>query len=195
MLVGEASTIQELSSALRGELQAKGVATEFASELAQRLVEDFAVFEAPAPRLGTLGLVLGRYAIRKDDLKIFDALTDGLKAAAGVSFFTAPQPLLAANVAIAVALGKLVRALAMRGTFLEPEALHVLTVLKCNASKPHNPGLTHDELLTIILRTTPDADVAWLQRRLDFLKDVPTRDGATTKLVSEDSFGRWRSHV
>jgi hypothetical protein len=142
-----------------------------------------------------LGFLVGHYAIRKDDFKIFDAITDGLKAAAGVSFFTTHQPILGANVAIAVSIAKLLRSLRMRGAFLNPDALHVLTILRCNASTPDDAGLAPSEIVAILRRTRPDVDLVWLQQRLDFLKEIPTRDGASTKLASADSSGRWRSHA
>jgi hypothetical protein len=108
--------------------------------------------------------------MRKDDFKLFDALMDGLKAAAGVSFFTANQPALGANVAIGVSLAKLLRALVMRGVFLDSDKLHVLTILRCNASSPQDAGLLPVEILAVVQRTKPDADLAWVQQRLDFLK-------------------------
>jgi len=190
-----AETLDELASSLAQHLKAKGLTPEYAGEIAQALMVEFATFEAPAPRPGSLSLLVGHYAIRKDDIKIFDALTDGLKAAAGVAFFTAHQPALGANVAIGVSLGRLIRALTMRGAWLDHDALHVLTILRCNASVPEDPGLSPAEVLAIVQRTNPDVDLAWVQHQLDFLKQVPTRDGAAAKLASEDAFGRWRSHA
>ena len=194
-MLEQASTIEELAEALAGDLKAKGIGPEFAEEAARKLTAEFAFFEVPPPAPGTLGLLVGRYAIRKDDVKIFDALADGLKAAAAVSFFTAHQPALGANVAIGVSLAKLLRDLTMRAAFLDPDTLRVLTILTCNASTPIDAGLALADILAIVQRTSPDADLAWLQLRLNFLKEVPTRDGATTNLASEDSSGRWRSHV
>jgi hypothetical protein len=194
-LLEQSSTIEELASAFAGDLKAQGTPAEFSDEISRQLMQEFASFDVPAPAPGTLGMLVGRYAIRKDDFKIFDALMDGLKAAAGVSFFTAHQPVLGVNVAIGVSLAKLLRSMAMRGTFLNRDDLQVLTILKCNVASPSDPGLAPDEILVIARRTKEDADLSWLQQRLDYLEDVPTRDGATTKLASADPSGRWRSHV
>lgn len=194
-LLEEASTREELTKALAASLKAKGIPQEFAEEIAPQLTQEFASYEVPPLKPGTMGALVGRYAIRKDDLKVFDALTGGLTAAASASFFMAHQPVLAANVAICVSLAKLIRSLATRGAFLDRDVLSVLTILKCNITSPSDPGLMPAEILEIIQRTTPEADLAWLQQRLDFLKEVPTRDGAATKLASLDASGRWRTHV
>jgi len=138
---------------------------------------------------------VGRYAIREDDIKLFEVLTDGLTAAAGVGFFTQHPPLLAAKVAIGVSLAKLVRALMMRGVLLDRDTIHVLTILRCNAAAPRDPGLSPEEVLHIVQRTKPECDINWVQQRLDYLKDVPTRDRGNAKLASADPCGRWRSHA
>jgi hypothetical protein len=190
-----ATTIEKLTTALAKELMAHGIPPEFAEEIAPELTQEFASFELPPSDPGTLSLLVGRYAIRKDDFKVFDALMDGLKAAAGVSFFTAHQPVLGAHVAIAVSLAKLLRSLAMRGVFLDQDTFHVLTILKCNVVTQNDLGLTSNEILEIVRRNSADADLNSLEQRLDFLKEVPTRDGATAKLVSADSSGRWRPHA
>jgi hypothetical protein len=193
-MLESAPTIEVLVEHLAADLRTKGIEAELAHELARELTREFALYESPPARPGTLGFLVGRYAIRKDDLRIFDAVTDGLKAAAAASFFTTHQPVMGANVALGVALAKFLRSIAMRGAFLDPEAVLVLSVLKCAVRSPDDEGLTPNEILTMISSTRPDADLTWVQRRLDHLKDFPTRDGAVAKLASSDSTGRWRSH-
>ena len=99
-MLDSARTIEELTTSFSDDLKANGVASEYADEIAKKLITDYAVFEVPAPPQGTLTLLIGQYAIRKDDIKLFDLLTGGLTAASGVAFFTGHQPVLAANVAI-----------------------------------------------------------------------------------------------
>jgi hypothetical protein len=191
----QASSFEELAIGLTQDIRAKDLPEDFSEQIALALVKEFAVLEAPRPADGTFGALRGRYAIRKDDVKIFDAVTDGLKAAAGVSFFTAQKPLLAANVAIGVALAKLLRALAMRGTVLDRDKLEVLTILKCKVALPSDAGLKSEEILDFLRTKRQNVDLGWLQQQLDFLASVPTWDGASTKLASADQSGRWRSHV
>ena len=87
-MLESASTREELAEPLATDLQKKGMEPGFARVLADELVTEFAEYEVPPSQPGTLGFLVGHYAIRKDDFKIFEALTDGLKAAAAVSFFT-----------------------------------------------------------------------------------------------------------
>lgn len=197
-----ASTTGELAGSLAHELKANGVSSEYADEIAKALVEECAIFEVPPPRPdtlraipGTLSAIFGRYAIRKDDIKLFEALTDGLVAAVGVESSAGHGPAAAAKVGLCVSLAKLIRSFLQRGARLDRDTIHVLTILKCNAATPGDAGLSPAEILKIVQRTKPDCDFAWIEHRLDFLREVPTRDGATSKLASQDAFGKWHSHA
>jgi hypothetical protein len=194
-LLESAETLDELVASLAEHLRAVGIGGEFADAMATALTDEFATFEAPPFRPNTLGLLIGRYAIRKDNIKLFDALMDGLKAAAGVSFFTAHQPLLSANVGIGISLARVLRDMANRGVRLNDKALRILTILKCNVTGSNSPGLSPDEILQILQRNDPHADLINVQLWLSFLKSVPTQDGGDTKLASDDASGRWRVHV
>jgi len=194
-LLEYAPTIEALTAALALDLKSKGISAELAEEIAGNLTKEFALAEVVTPPPGTLGALIRRYAIRRDDLKIFDALMDGLAAAASASFFGAHDPVLGANVGIGVSLAKFLRSLVMRIAPLDHDALQVLTILKCNAGSSREHGLTPDEILEVVQRTKPDADLPWLQQRLNLLMEAPTRYGDTTELASRDQSGRWRSHV
>jgi hypothetical protein len=194
-VIESAPTIEQLAESLASDLHSKGIESEFARELAQQLAQEFAVYDIPPAKPGTLGFLVGRYAIRKDEFKIFDALTDGLKAAAAVSFFATHQPVIGANVALGVSLAKLLRSIAMRGAMIDPDSVVILALLKSAVGSPDDEGLTANEILTMVSSTRPNADLAWVQQRLDRLKEFPTRDGAAAKLASSDSAGRWRSHA
>jgi hypothetical protein len=194
-MLESASTREELAEPLANDLLAKGMEPGFARVLADELVQEFAEYEVPSSQPGTLGFLVGRYAIRKDDFKIFEALTDGLKAAAAVSFFTAHQPVIGTNVALGVSIAKLLRSIAMRGALLDPDTVLIIAILKATVRSPDDEGLTADKILTMVSSARPNADLAWVQKRLDRLKDFPTRDGAVTKLASSDSDGHWRPHV
>jgi hypothetical protein len=194
-LLESADTQDELVASLAEHFRARGIGAEFANAMANGLTDEFATFEVPPPRPNTLSLLIGRYAIRKDNIKIFDALMDGLKAAAGVTFFTAHQPVLSANVGIGISLARVLRDLVNRGVLLNDKSLRILTILKCNVTAPNSPGLSPNEILEILQRTDPQADLDNVQQLLIFLRSVPTRDGGEAKLASNDASGRWRVHV
>src|SRR5438034_1891647 len=126
--------MEALISSVARDFAGKDLPPDFAQEFATALVREYATVEVPRTRPGTLGMLVGRYALRKDDLKLFDAIAEGLKAAAGVTFFATDGPALGAKVAIGVSLARLLRTLVIRGAWLAPDALHVLTILSCNVS-------------------------------------------------------------
>lgn len=194
-MLESAITQDELAASLAEHLRARGISAEFADCIAIALTDEFATFEVPPPRPNTLSLLIGRYAIRRDNIKLFDAVMDGLKAAAGVSFFTAHQPVLGANVAIGISLARILRDLVNRGVWLDDKALGILTILKCNATRPNSSGLTPGEIVEILQLSDPQADLDTVQQWLSFLKSVPTRDRGDAKLASDDASGRWRAHV
>jgi hypothetical protein len=115
--------------------------------------------------------------------------------AAGVAFFTAGRPVLGANVAIGISLARVIRTLTMRCALLDDDSVYLLTILRCNAEAAQDLGLSTADILAVVQRIKPFADLAWVPHRLDLLKKVPRRDGAVVKFVSQDAFGRWRSHA
>lgn len=186
------STMDALTASLTEVSGRKGLPREFAERFAEAFAAEFATVEVQPTRPGTLGMLVGRYALRKDDLKLFDAITDGLKSAASVSFFASNQPAVGAKVAIGVSLARLLRTLVMRGVWLDPDTLQILTILRCNVSTPADPGLSAEELLSVVQRTKPEADLGRVQRLLSQLNESPTRDGTTARLAFSDPAGRWR---
>jgi hypothetical protein len=53
-LLGSAQTIGELAASLAQDLKDKGIAQDYADDIAQALVGEFAMFEVPQPRPGAL---------------------------------------------------------------------------------------------------------------------------------------------
>jgi hypothetical protein len=103
--------------------------------------------------------------------------------------------MLAANVALAVAMARLVRTLIMRGAKLSDDEIWILTILQCNVESAPDSGLSPIEILNIVKRTRSDANTEWVSCQLSRLREVPVRDGSTVKLASEDALGHWRPHV
>lgn len=58
-------------------------------ELIETIAKEFEIIDYPAPPRGTVGLIVARYrwVIRDEDFQIFEGILDGLKSAAGASFF------------------------------------------------------------------------------------------------------------
>ena len=63
-MLKSAVTFDELAASLAQYLTSKGVTSEYANEIAEALTREFATFEVPDPRPGTLSLLVGHYAIR-----------------------------------------------------------------------------------------------------------------------------------
>src|SRR5882762_2338526 len=193
MLVAE--SIQELSRSLATWLRSRSLSQTYAAEFAEALAAEYASLETPPSNADGFHLVFRHYVIRKDDLRIFEAVATGLTASAGVHFFTESQPLLQANVAIGLALVRLARTLMLRGVLLDDDTLHVLTILRWNVKSPNDPGLSVEDIVQIIRRTKPAANNEWVEQKLLLLSQIPTYDGGRTSLASKDSSGLWRSHA
>jgi hypothetical protein len=189
-MLESADTIEKLSASLAEQLKARGLEGQYADQVAKALVADCVTIQETTPPPGTLAFLVGPYAIRKDDNKLFDLLSDGLKAVASGNLSTSHQ-----WVDIGVAVAKLVRGFLKRGCILDRDSVHVLTILKGSTESSNERGLSADEVLRVIQRTQPERDIGWVREILEYLKDVPTRDGGTSMLASPNSDGRWRCHV
>lgn len=166
---------------------------ECAGALAQAFADAFAekILEAPS---GVLGAMVGKYAIRSDQVKLFDLIASALPAAAGVGFFIGSGPVLGAAVTIGVAIVRLAHSLATQGVTLDDGKIRVLTILRFNIQRPQDRGMTVDEILEVIERTQPNYDSTWVKQQLEELSSMPTSRG-TTEIVSHDTQGRWRPHA
>jgi hypothetical protein len=146
-----------------------------------------------APRGGLTSLV-GRFAIRKDDVKIFDTVVTALGSTAGAHAFIGNEPTPTVIIGVAVAVFRFLHEVRSKTAALDDGALRIVTILHANVRITTDPGMTADEILTIVRRTSPAADVAWVNQQLRKLEKWPVVSGGTTELVSEVD-GRWRPHV
>jgi hypothetical protein len=186
----------QLASRLQARLESRSCPVEYAHELTRAFTELYAEAESPPAPDGVFPALIRNYAIRKDDLKLFDAATDSLAAAAGAQFFLGAEPTIGAKVAIAIAVFKFMRNMMTRGVWLEQDQIWLLTILRCNVHGPNTPGLTVEEILEVINRRTPLRNIDWVDGHLKRLTAVPTLSGANVAaLVSCDDLGRWRSHA
>lgn len=191
----EGASIDELVSKLENRLWSQERQAYIAHEAARAFVEDCAVAQ---PRSGTFGAMVANYAIRSDEVKLFDAMSTALLAAAGAGFFVVPDTmagskLIAGGLGVFVAAIKFFKNLWVRGVRLDDDQVRLLTILRCNNSG--GSGMTEKQILEVIQRNDPKHDLAWVERHLKELSEYPTPDKGITKLVSKDSQGRWRPHV
>jgi hypothetical protein len=157
-------------------LDTSELAEEFASLFHEERID-------PSPD-GTFGQMVGRYAIRPDDLKLFDAVIDGLAAAASANWMAA-----------GIAILRLVHRVLTKGARLEVHHIRVLTILRCNVRGDEDDGMTADEILEVFHRTEPDKNLAWVKECLLELSECPNIGGGISKLVTEAPKGRWRPQV
>lgn len=133
-----------------------------------------------------------RWVIRDDDLKLLDALTDAVKSAAAVGFFTAAlnsSQLASATVGLLVAGAKLARQSLKKGARLEPLPFRVLLLLKANAPG----GLREAELLDILRRVSPELRLADVLAALTGL-ECAAADGSIQRFAAKDGTGRWHAN-
>ena len=145
--------------------------------------------------VGGLGFLVRRYAVRTDDVKLFDCVVNALSAAAGAGFFLDGGPVAAAMTAIGMAVIRFLWQLRSNGVVLDEDQVRVLTILCANVGGPSDPGLTAEEILGVVRRVTPEKDLAWVEAQLASLAQCPVASGATRALVSQDHQNRWRPHV
>lgn len=192
-----AHTKEQLAEFLLSRLTADERTTS--ALLAQMFIEAVAEPQLGDPEsLGRLGTMLGSFAIRKDDVDIFEWLRSALMAAAPTGFLLDPKSttgaITAAIVGLACAIGKAIHDLHVKGAWLDSRSAHILLILKSNIPDTNHPGLTPQEIHSIVQRTDPGCDLALIQRTLDGLLFVPVRIG-TRAFVVRDATERWRSLV
>ena len=124
-----------------------------------------------------------RWVIRDDDLKLLDALLDGVKASASAGFFHSldvKDPTKWASLAaILAALFKIIQQATTKGARLDARYFQVVAELHSS------DGLKRDQLLARLRAH----DSTWTSEELDSvlqrLSKYPTRDGSTRAFVSE----------
>jgi tRNA(adenine34) deaminase len=157
-------------------------------EVCGEFVRAFATPVASPPGAGGLSMRIGRFAIRKDDVPVFDTVL-AVSVAAMTGGALSP-----AAIATAAAIFRLLHSLRSKGAWLDDDALRILTILQANVRTPADPGLTLEEMLTIVQRVTKHATAEWLLAQLRRLTAWPVPSAASVALVSE-SDGRWRPHA
>ncbi|MGH9906425.1 MAG: hypothetical protein ACRD8U_12685, partial [Pyrinomonadaceae bacterium] len=167
------------------------ISTELAKQLADHWEVEYVVSGPP----GSLGLLIRRkkWVIRNDDLQLFDALLDGLYASTSVGFFAAagaPKLALLAPIAAFVkGVLKVGRQAWTKGVPLDSRHFAVLYAIYSNDN-----GLTKSELLEELNSVKRESWTSkGVQKYLEELRSVPSRDGTPKQLVVQSPDGRWRT--
>jgi hypothetical protein len=193
-----ASSIIELADLVAARLDGDYWRVDAAhTAVAVRFVEEAHERKIPPPSGGTVGALFLKYAIRKDDLNLFDCIVDIAKTTAAAGFFVLPVggSILSAKVGLVVAILKVARDLRNKSVALTDDQIRILTILRANVPDHTTPGMTVEDLLSVLRRTNPERDAAWVGRQLSDLARCPIPAGGMRELVSQDPRGRWRPHV
>ena len=132
-----------------------------------------------------------RYVIRKDDLKLIDAILDGIKVAAPVGFFGASgisgTAEVAAVIGLIIAGFKICRDAILNGRVLDPITYAVLYQLKKNGP------LQEADLLNRLQDKKTEWTDEIIRDALETLKSLPMKGGMFRELVKQDSQGFWHA--
>jgi hypothetical protein len=178
--------IGALEVKLEGLLPSAVPAHDLAAELMPLWKRPTETIAAPGSRPAWLP---GKIVVRDEDLKLLDAVLDGLKASVGVGFFLSGAPAVASATAatgIAAVLIKLIYNAAMKGVALNGRSHAVLAALAA-----HRGGLTAVEIAELLAPDDPTLNTAAVNEILIGLSAAPARSGKVA-LVWEAS-GRWRT--
>lgn len=177
-------------------LASLGYETAEAFEISQRFINEFSYKEPIPVQSNRLGLLVGKYAIRKDDLNLFDCVVKAVQSAASAGFFVyaTSGSMAASKCGIVFALIQVVRDLRNKGDLLQEEEVKVLTILKSIVPEHSSMGIRAEELLKIVQLELPSQDMTSLTAILQKLSKYPMRGGMNKELVSQ-SLERWRPHV
>ncbi len=132
-----------------------------------------------------------RWVIRDDDLKLLDAILDGMKASAGAGFFIlgglTVTGTAAAAAAIFAGMLKLAYNALSKGATLSVPDYSVIAVLFAQSG-----GLTDQEILDRLSTSEPNWTIDQVRERLAALGEIPSRSGKIS-LVWKGADGRWRT--
>jgi hypothetical protein len=165
-----------------------------AKEIALLFVSDFSYFTPPIAPRGSLGLLVGTYAIRKDDLNLFEIVAKAAAAGSTTGFFASLDAALSAKITLLFAIFSTARELWNKGRFLDSESIRILSILKERIPTHTAPGMNTEEILRIFNLSQPNKDLIWLENTLQELRRIPMPGGSNKELVSE-LHGHWRSHI
>jgi hypothetical protein len=176
----------------RRQLVDAGLPEPWADALTGALAADFDL-PLPGQPARRRDMLVGRYAIRADDMKIIEAASQGVLAAAGAGFLavpvSGPAALISAATGIVVSVLKLALQIRGKGRTLEPAQAKILAFLKQRrGALPIEIGVG----LSAAGVSLTDAEVA---RQLEILAKIRLNAGEVKALAEKDAEGRWHTSV
>lgn len=131
-----------------------------------------------------------KYAIKNDDIKLLDAILDGLKAAASVNYFqgSPPDKTIPAITGVIAALIKLGRDL-LKGVRLNSTELLLLVILKKDGA------IETSDLREKLLRKKIDIEEKELLIMIGNLSQKKSLIGTNVSLVAKTTDGRWATTI
>ncbi|MEM6506497.1 MAG: hypothetical protein AAF711_13730 [Planctomycetota bacterium] len=191
-MIISADTHDEIALQLCSRVTYDAKESTYARSLADQFVK---LYAEETSDTGTYGALVGKYAIRRDDVQLFETASSVIVKTAGAGFFLGAEPALSGIVAIGVAVLTMLRRLWVRGVLLDNDKVAVLSILLANQESGHKYGLTAQQLLDILNREQLIYKLNWLENVLNELSAEPTPDGDSAELASSDELGRWRCHA
>lgn len=160
--------------------------------IANLFIQHFAVIEESQPDPDSFGIVVKQYAVRKEDVRFFEAAKNSAIAIVALSLNSN-----AAIFSIISAIGSVFAAIKdiyFSSGILTADQVEILTVLKARVPTPSSEGVAAEELLELLRRTKEDRNMDWLNENLSRLAKFPVQSGGNKEFVSQQA-NRWRSHV
>jgi hypothetical protein len=163
--------------------------SEARTPLGRRIATEFKAPTGEAPA-GGFSVVVDRWVVRDDDLKLFEEFNRALVAAAGASFFVDHTKVIAAGIGVGVAAFSIVRNGWRSTAHLSNDELVILLAIK--SAEPPRPKTTD---LALTLKTVArSSGEFWsesdVEQTLVLLKEYPTKSGLK-KFIAQDSAGGW----
>lgn len=191
-----ASSEKLLAFGLRTRMEGWGIEPEVSKQVATQLVEVFSISEEVLPEVGrdsdrhALAARVG-WAIRDDDLRLIEAIAQGLVAAASAGFFVDSHTSLSGPITgLFLSLAQLVRRTRKKGARIDPNQARLLSILK-SSRKP----LSAEEIATSLSTKAPDAALSATECEavLKTLCTVLLNDGTEVAFTACNAEGRWRT--
>jgi hypothetical protein len=181
---------QDCTNYLTLELNSAGMSSELSIPIAERIADCFRDDGAFLSRSTKgFGLLLRKYVIRDDDLKLFESFKNGFIAFASIGFLSSSINV-SSVAALAFSIFEIARNSLNRGVRITQVQFIILSILKYSHKR-----LTIHEIYDVLhknpIATASDIDKVELKRELNRLAGKIPRMGNAVSLVFEDSDGRW----
>lgn len=170
------------------------VSSDLAKEAAEKLVSVYREECRGLRTPGVSGMLIKpfKWVIRDDDLKLMQAVFEGLKAATQAGFFTAAGVPIPAKwtgaVAIAAVIFTVAKQALTKGKRLDKRDFEVLYTLNSNKD-----GFKSEELHKKLHSKNDSWTEEEVEERLKNLKKIPVKNGTLKSFTVQEANDRWRT--